>query len=196
MFSYGNEGTKFYNVQIGRFCSIAHEVMIGPVEHPVDWMSTHGFAFNDRGVFGGNIDYEAVISDERRSNRKPTTIGNDVWIGFRSFIRSGVTIGDGAIIAAQSTVLRDVPPYTVVGGSPAKIIKPRFDVALAARLLDLKWWNYKLDKAVLGSIQYSDVEGAVRRIENAIDSGELQKLSPDVYRLGEDGKAVAIPAFT
>lgn len=187
LFSYGNHGTIFYNVHIGRFCSIAHNVMIGPMEHPTDWLSTHGFVFNDRGVFGNNEEYQQILSTERYGARNPTIIGNDVWIGYGSFIRSGVKIGDGAIVAAQSTVLRDVPPYTIVGGSPAKFIKNRFDPRMTTRLLDLQWWNYNLDQKILGDIKYSDIYQAVTRIENSVYANELSKLSPPLFRMTHDG---------
>ena len=73
-------------------------------------------------------------------------IGNDVWIGYNATIMAGVTIGDGAIIATNATVVKDVPPYSIVGGNPAQIIKYRFDEAIREKLLQLKWWDWPIEK--------------------------------------------------
>lgn len=178
-FSYGNVGVALYNADVGRYCSIAHEVMVGPTEHPVDWMSSHCFVFNDRGTLGHSQDFLDIVSDNRYgSNNVRNVIGNDVWIGYRAFVRRGVKIGDGAIIAANATVVKDVEPYTIVAGTPAKVVRKRFDDDTIKRLEALKWWNYSLSKQVLGNLDYSKVSESLDAIERAIEEGRLQPLEP------------------
>lgn len=182
-FSYANLDTLFYDCDIGRFCSIAHRVIIGPVEHPTDRLSTSGFTFGDR-VFDFDPGYDDIKTTERfDKNYERTIIGNDVWIGANAFISRGVTIGDGAIIAAGAIVTNDVEPYAIVGGVPAKTIRMRFDAATVERLLRVKWWNYRLDKAVLGEIKYSDVAGSLDALEAAIAEGQLKPLSPQTFTI-------------
>ena len=86
-------------------------------------------------------------------NKGNITIGNDVWIGYEAVILSGVTIGDGAIIGTRSVVTKDVPPYTIVGGAPARVIKKRFSDDVIEKLLKIKWWNWPVEK-IAGSLEY------------------------------------------
>ena len=121
---------------IGRFCSIAYNVRIGLGSHPVDWISTHSFVYDKK--YGFNTKNRFV------SNEK-TIVGNDVWIGANATILNGVTIGDGAIIGAHSLVTKDVEPYSIVVGVPAKVIRYRFDKDTIQKLLAIKWWNWQDD---------------------------------------------------
>ena len=100
---------------------------------------------------------------------KQTTIGNDVWIGQGAFIKGGVTIGDGAIVAAHAVVVKDVPPYAVVGGVPARVIKYRFDEDAIKDLLEIKWWNY--DLAAFGDLDWADVASCIKKIKGKITTG-------------------------
>ncbi len=118
---------------IGNYCSIGDFVTIGPGEHKTDRISTSGFF--------------AEINNYDELTEKDCIIGNDVWVGVSSIIKRGVTIGNGAIVGANSFVNKDVPPYAVVAGSPAKIIRYRFDEEKIKKILDSKWWNENLDKA-------------------------------------------------
>lgn len=178
-FSYGNVGAVLYDADVARYCSIAHEVMVGPTEHPVDWMSSHCFVFNDRGTLGHSSDFLDIVSDNSfAANNARTIIGNDVWIGYRAFIRRGVVVGDGAIVAANATVVKDVEPYTVVGGTPAKVIRKRFDDVTIKRLQALQWWGYSMSKKALGSLDYADVSKSLDAIERAIEDGRLKVLEP------------------
>lgn len=128
------------NLFIGQFCSIAPEVRIFLGEnHNTDCITTYPFGH----VF---LDVFKVENDNHPSSRGDVVIGNDVWIGFRSTIMSGVTIGDGAVIAANSHVVKDVAPYEIVGGNPARHIRYRFDKETIARLLELKWWDKPVDE--------------------------------------------------
>lgn len=127
-------------VVIGKFVQIAHGVQIitSSANHQMDGFSTYPFS-----VFGEpwSTAYQA-----NWPNKGDTIIGNDVWIGHQALIMPAVTIGDGAIIASRSVVTKDVPPYTIVGGNPAKIIRARFDEATIASLLAIKWWDWPIEK--------------------------------------------------
>jgi tetrahydrodipicolinate N-succinyltransferase len=99
-------------------------------------------------------------------------IGNDVWIGANAFIRGGVTIGDGAIVAASSVVLRDVPAFTIVGGNPAKIIRSRFPSGITRALLDLAWWRYSYYE--LAQYQHVHLPTMIAQIREAVLEGRVQ----------------------
>ena len=125
-------------LRIGAFCSIALNVKIFlGGEHRSDWVTTYPF----------NVLWEAG----KELNGHPKTkgdvnIGNDVWVGSEAVIISGVNIGDGAVLGARTVVARDIPPYAVVVGNPARIIKKRFDDKTIQRLLKVKWWNWQDDR--------------------------------------------------
>lgn len=142
--SYGVNGSPHLcipfekSVEIGNFCSIANNVQIVlNADHRVDWISTYPFtAFVEEG-------WPAA----RGISGHPTTkgkvvIGNDVWIGLNALILSGVSIGDGAVIGANAVVTKDVPPYAIVAGNPARIVKYRFDEERIQKLLEIAWWNW------------------------------------------------------
>lgn len=161
---------QLHNVSFGRYCSIASGVCVGKDEHPVSWLTTSPLVFESAPVWmedfrnAGNY-----VTRGRFVAMKQTTIGNDVWIGQGAFIRGGVRVGDGAIIAAHAVVTKDVPPYAVVGGIPARIIKYRFDEKAIKALLDLKWWNY--DVADFGEVDWGDIDSAICTIRDRISSG-------------------------
>jgi len=144
--SYGNplilhfgEPTRLY---IGNFCSIAGNVTIFlGGNHRIDWATTYPFnvMFKDRWPEVSEITGHPHSDGDVK-------IGNDVWIGFGSTILSGITIGDGAVIAAGSLVTKDVAPYQIVGGNPAKCIRSRFDEETITFLLKLRWWDWPDEK--------------------------------------------------
>ncbi|HEX8505411.1 MAG TPA: CatB-related O-acetyltransferase [Hymenobacter sp.] len=126
---------------IGKFCMIASgvEFVMNGANHLSTAVSAYPFA-----VFGG--DWAEAMTGKAYPTKGDTRVGNDVWIGYRATIMPGVTIGDGAIIGACAVVTRDVPPYTIMGGNPARVIRPRFDAPVTARLLALAWWNWPVEK--------------------------------------------------
>lgn len=126
---------------IGKFCMIASDVtfIMNGANHLTEAVSTYPFA-----IFGHG--WEGAMEGKSYPTKGNTVIGNDVWIGHRATIMPGVTVGDGAIIATNATVTKDVPAYVVVGGNPAKVIKMRFPEAEIARLLELQWWDWPLEK--------------------------------------------------
>ncbi|MPM08315.1 Virginiamycin A acetyltransferase [bioreactor metagenome] len=128
---------------IGRFCSIAcgAKFLFTSANHTMKSLSTYPFPifFEE-----WTLDINDVAS--AWDNKGDIVVGNDVWIGYEAVILSGVHIGDGAIIGARAVVTKDVPPYTVVGGIPAKEIKKRFDEEIIQRLLQTEWWNWPVEK--------------------------------------------------
>ncbi len=125
---------------IGRYCSIAAETrfLMNGGNHPTTWMTTYPFP-----VFGHG--WEAAMPESWPS-KGDTTVGHDVWIGYGAIIMPGITIGNGAIIAAATVVTRDVPPYAIVGGNPGAVLRYRFDEATIARLQAIAWWDWDAAK--------------------------------------------------
>jgi acetyltransferase-like isoleucine patch superfamily enzyme len=136
-YTYGHEGMALINsegqVRIGSFCSIAPCSCMLDGGHHCEWVSTYPFAAF-QSVAGHSPDTMVVRYGD-------VHVGNDVWIGRGAMIRAGVTIGDGAVVAAQAHVTRDVPPYAIVGGNPARVIKMRFPSDVVERLLASRWWD-------------------------------------------------------
>jgi len=126
---------KVHSVLIGSFCSIARHVVFQEYNHPLNTCSTY---FIQRHVFGDNTN--PIWS------KGPIIVGNDVWIGTQCIILSGSKIGHGAVIGANSVVTHDIPPYAVAAGSPAQVIRYRFDDIIITRLLSLAWWDWPIDR--------------------------------------------------
>lgn len=140
-YTYIAPESSFNNSTIGKFCSIAWGVKAGMGRHPVNYISTSPVFYAQRNALG-----TAFALQDSFEEYYPVVIGNDVWIGAETLIMDGVTVGDGAIIAAKSLVNRDVPPYAVVGGIPARVIKYRFEPDIIEKLLEMKWWNWSDDQ--------------------------------------------------
>ncbi len=184
-FSYFNYGCEVSSSTIGRFCSIGQRSLINPGEHSPEFLSTHPFATDPSGISCGmhaSSVYRAIagarlhnISLSRSAGR--VSIGNDVWIGAQVIVLAGVEVGHGAILAAGAVVTRNVAPYSIVGGVPARVLKMRFDDHTIDRLLQLAWWDYDLT-SLRDVIDYSDIEGAISLMESRKSRGELSLFRP------------------
>jgi chloramphenicol O-acetyltransferase type B len=149
-FSYVSQDSRINFAQIGSFCSIGPDLICGFGQHPTDFISTHPAFFSTHqqcGVSFSNKDYY--------KENQQTIIGNDVWIGARAYIKDGVKIGNGAIIAAGAVVVKDVPDYAIVGGVPARIIRFRFEDEVIQALLKIQWWNWSEEKLQKAQIYFT-----------------------------------------
>ena len=134
-YSFCGYDCTIINAKIGSFCSIANNVIIGGAMHPIEWVSTSPVFYK------GRDSVKAKFSEHIRANDKITKIGNDVWIGNNAIIKQGLTIGTGSVIGMGSVVTKNVDPYSIVAGNPAKFIRYRFDDCLRQKLLLSEWWN-------------------------------------------------------
>ncbi|CAL9595871.1 CatB-related O-acetyltransferase [Streptomyces sp. enrichment culture] len=137
LYAYGPE-----KLVIGRFCAVASgtRFLMAGAEHPTMGVSTYPFT-----MFGGEWTDRTLDLVTGMPSRGDTVVGNDVWFGYGATVMPGVRIGDGAIIAAGAVVTADVPPYTVVGGNPARPIRQRYGDADVALLLEAAWWDWPVD---------------------------------------------------
>ena len=136
-YSYIGPNAKIVYTKIGKFCSIAEKSFIGLPSHPISNLSTSPIFISSRNATGSSW----VENDVDFEEYKPVTIGNDVWVGASAMILGGLKIGDGAIVGAGALVTKNIPPYAIVGGIPAKIIRFRFSDDIIRTLLSSKWWN-------------------------------------------------------
>lgn len=165
LFNYPEFGDKLI---IGKFCSIASgtKFIMGSANHRLGSVTTYPF-----NVFGGSWQENTPDHMSQLPFKGDIVIGNDVWIGRESIIMPGIKIGDGAIIAAYSVVTKDVEPYSVVGGNPARFIKKRFNDELIELLLEFKWWDLPPEKlvAVLPLLCDFDLEKVTKKIKEMIE---------------------------
>ena len=140
--SYLGHDCQVADAEIGKFCAIAACVRIGPPNHPMGRPAQHRFTYVPE-YYDAAQQRDARFFAERRAAR--VKIGNDVWIGHGVTVLPGVTVGDGAVLAAGAVVARDVAPYTIVGGVPARVIKQRFPAEVAARLQAIAWWDWPFE---------------------------------------------------
>lgn len=129
------------NASLGSFCSVGPRTLVGGLGiHPTDWVSSHPLFYSVRGQVG------ICFCEKNHVDELPrTTIGSDVWIGAGAIVLDGVDIGHGAIVAAGAVVRESVPPYAIVGGVPAKVIRYRFNDQIIRRLLHVQWWTLPMD---------------------------------------------------
>ena len=144
-------------LQIGKFCSIAcgAKFLFNSANHTLSSLSTYPFP-----LFFEEWGLEKKDVTNAWDNKGDIVIGNDVWIGYEAVVLAGVTIGDGAIIGTRAVVTKNVPPYTIVGGVPAKPIKKRFSEETISALLEIQWWNWSKERIArnIGAIQCGNIE--------------------------------------
>lgn len=169
-FSYVTQA-RVINCKIGRYCSIGPEAVVGGLgRHPTHWLSTHP-------VFYSTIRQAGVSFSDRDYFQEllPVEVGNDVWIGARAMILDGVTIGDGAVIAAGAVVTKDVEPYTIVGGVPARKIRDRYPQKIKERLLAIRWWEQPAEELRKAAALFRvDAPDAVERMLEHFESIKLE----------------------
>jgi len=192
----GGRQTELRHIgMIGRFCSIAYNIMAGVEEHPYEFLSPSPMfqgAFEWRQADRFRSDNREILAHSSQLwwHRRDTQfgkirIGNDVWIGEGALIRRGITIGNGAVIAARAIVAKDVPPYAIVGGAPARVLRYRFEPPVVEALLQLNWWNYGL--SALDGVDMSNIHQAIDRIDANIASGRAQVYDVPLVRIDRVG---------
>ena len=156
-YSYIGTNTIVADTKIGAFCSIGSSCSIGGGIHPTDRVSTSPVFYD----LSNPLREKKYISvDSRKAAKQPQTIiGNDVWIGENVFVSAGVNIGDGAVIGAHAVITKDVPPYAIVPGVPAKILRYRFDEATIKELIATQWWEWSDEKLAENKEWFSKVLG-------------------------------------
>ena len=158
--SIKEDSTIHVNTTIGKYCSIGKKAEIGVPKHPINYLSSSQVQYYAEKKYP---DYCESFNQVPFEIYEKTTIGNDVWIGSLAGIKTGLTIGDGAIVAMGAIVTKDVPPYAIVAGVPAKIIRYRFDEKTIERLLELQWWD--LDYRLFKDIEFDNIDRAIEQLE-------------------------------
>jgi acetyltransferase-like isoleucine patch superfamily enzyme len=155
-FSYVSSNSRLINVTIGNFCSIGPDVQVGLPPHPSRIFVSSYPAFYSNCNEGCPLSF---VEDKTFDDSVPKTcIGNDVWIGSNVIIIGGIQIATGAIVGAGSVVVKDVPPYAVVGGNPAKVIRYRFSEEQIEILMASEWWNWPIERILQNVDKFSDME--------------------------------------
>lgn len=139
-YSFCGYDCDVFFAEIGAFSSIANGVILGGARHPMEWVGMSPV------FYAGRDSVAKKFSEHPLPDPSRVYIGNDVWIGRSAIVLSGVRVGDGAVVGAGSVVTKDVPPYAIVAGNPAKIIRYRFDEAVINYLLAAKWWDFSDDR--------------------------------------------------
>lgn len=172
----------------GRYGEIGNNSTIGATGHPLSWLGVSSSQYK-QSTWGWHpaaadsqlVDPEAGGRQSFRSvGPDRAWIGNDVWLGAGVVVLRGVTIGDGCIVAANAVVTQDLPPYTICGGLPARVLKPRFPEDLRDDLLDLQWWRYSANQ--LAGVPFDDPVAAAREVRRRVESG-LEPYAPEEVEL-------------
>lgn len=163
-YSYVMHDSSVADTTIGRFTAIAASARIGPPNHPLDRATAHRLSYTPEYYWPAQERDHAFFAARRAAR---VTIGNDVWIGHGVTVLAGVTVGDGAVIAAGAVVAKDVAPYTIVGGVPARFIKRRMSEDAAARMIRLAWWDWSHDRleAAVNDFRDLSIDAFLERYE-------------------------------
>lgn len=151
-YTFIGKNTFLNQTLIGSFTSISNNCYIGSFSHPIDWVSTSPLFHNGKNIFGKNFANHMFVPS------MDTIIGNDVWIGEGCKIKSGVKIGDGAIIGMGSVVTKNIEPYSIYAGCPAKKIRCRFDEKTIELLKKIRWWEWSENKIIQNAKNFNDVK--------------------------------------
>ncbi len=162
-YTYISYNCVINNCTIGKYCSIAKDVKIGLGIHPTSFISTSPIFYSATNPLGLRL-----VQNNLFKETESTYIGNDVWIGANAVILDGIKIGNGAIIGANALVNRDVEPYTIVGGVPAKLIKKRFSDTIISRFEQIQWWNFPINKL--------SRESSLKIFTKVFEEGDLEDL--------------------
>ena len=181
-FSYCRSANMPHDFQLGRYCSVGPSAMLGYQEHPIDRVSTHPFTTHAHMARMARDEFGTKIRQQPHVFSAPAPeIGSDVWIGAQSILKRGIKIGHGAVIATRAFVAKDVPPYAVVGGLPARVIKYRFDETTIERLLTLQWWDYNF--ADFADLDTANVPDFISALEDRISSGGISPMDNEPIAL-------------
>lgn len=159
-YTYTMDDVTINYAEVGKFTSIASHVCINPVDHPMDRVTQHHMTYR-RAAFGFAATDDADIFEWRKGNR--VTIGHDVWIGHGAIVMKGVHIGTGAVVGSGAIVTKDIEPYTVVVGVPARPIKKRFSQDIIDALLQIAWWDWPRDLLEERFFELNDVAAFVKK---------------------------------
>ena len=161
-YSYVAGNAQVRDCEMGAFCSLGPEILIGLGIHPLQYVSTYpGFYAPDLVSCRTNFVHAKKIPLVEHA---PIIIGSDVWIGARAIVRDGVNIGHGAVIGAGALVTKDVAPYSIVGGVPARLIRMRFSDDIVARLLELRWWDRPIEWIDAHAPDFIEVEDFLKKV--------------------------------
>lgn len=173
------------DLKIGRYSSIASGLEVMAAEHPVQRFTTSPITYLPRWVDHARTEFAGdwQVRSFRQDLPAPI-IGNDVWIGQHVLLKGGINIGDGAVIAARAVVTKDVPPYAIVGGVPARIIRFRFTERQIGRLLGLRWWRFNYHQ--LPQDGWDDIDRFMDELQERVETGRATIWTPGSWNLGEE----------
>lgn len=179
--------SAFKRISIGRFCSIATGVSVMPQNHPMNRLTTSGFDYANYPIYRAYLAERGVsmkTTSVKTTFRPAPVVGNDVWLGGGALLSRGISIGHGAVVGARAIVTRDVPPYAVVAGSPARVIRYRFDEPTVERLLASEWWSH--DPAAIADLDTTDPQRFLDQFEDRKAQGGIPAYQPRQIRLAAE----------